>query len=407
VTQQQQRDREIVRNLARQIAELAASPEYETRRKRWRDVNGLRKPDRAPVWCRPAGVWAEILPQSALECADPLCRSVEYSLRQDLFKDWVGDDHLIEPWWPVSAAFDCDSPHTWGMPVQQLVDSTDLGGWCYDPPLKTEEDFERVTIPTFTYNSERTQQALSQMDELLGDILPVRLVCGPPLTTWVNTALDQLRGMSAMMLDLALQPHLVHRLLAKLLEASLRALRAAEDTGLLTPNNYGGMYCSDPINDPPPNGPYRLHHLWATANSQEFDEVSPAMWEEFCLNYQLPIMQQFGLSQYGCCEDLTRKIAGVLRIPNLRVFVCSAWTDLDQVIAACGQRYTIMWRQMASEVTLSPDLTQVREHLDEGMRKLQGCHYQVVLREVQTSPHGPERIRDWARLGIELAEKYG
>jgi hypothetical protein len=195
--------------------------------------------------------------------------------------------------------------------------------------------------------------------------------------------------------------------MAKLLEGCLHDLRTVAQSGLLTQNHHGGMLCSDPVNGSPEPGEVRLHHLWDGANSQEFDEVSPAMWEEFCLNYQLPIMQQFGLSQYGCCEDLTRKIAGVLRIPNLRVFVCSAWTDLDQVIAACGQRYTIMWRQMASEVTLSPDLTQVREHLDEGMRKLQGCHYQVVLREVQTSPHGPERIRDWARLGIELAEKYG
>ena len=32
--------------------ELAESDEYETRRRRWRDVLGLRKPDRAPVWMR-------------------------------------------------------------------------------------------------------------------------------------------------------------------------------------------------------------------------------------------------------------------------------------------------------------------------------------------------------------------
>ena len=395
-----------MRELAQKVAELAAGPEMEQRRRRWRDVNALRRPDRAPVWCRPAGVWTELLPQDTLECEDALCRSVEYRLRQELMKDWIGDDHLIEPWWPVAAAFDRDTEHTWGMPVQQLAESTDLGGWRYEPPIETEADFERVTVPTYSHNEENTQRALSRMDELLGDILPVRLVCGPPLGANVNVYADQLRGLSAMMLDMKLTPHLIHRLMAKLCEAGLRALRAVEETGLLTPNNHGGMCCSDPINDPPEDGPIRLHHLWLAANSQEFDEVSPAMWEEFCLHYQLPILQQFGLTQYGCCEDLTTKIEGVLRIPNLRVFVCSAWTDLDRVIAACGDSHCIMWRQSAAEVTLPDDLSQVREHLDEGMRKLRGCHYQVVLREIETLPHGVQRLRDWAQLATHLAGEY-
>ncbi|MBM3500846.1 MAG: hypothetical protein FJX74_19480, partial [Armatimonadetes bacterium] len=55
-------DVRIVRDLARQVMELAVSEEYEARRRRWRDVNERRKPDRAPVWCRPAAVWSEILP---------------------------------------------------------------------------------------------------------------------------------------------------------------------------------------------------------------------------------------------------------------------------------------------------------------------------------------------------------
>ena len=55
-------DVKIIRDLAAQVMELADSEEYETRRQRWRDVNERRRPDRAPVWCRPAGAWAEIMP---------------------------------------------------------------------------------------------------------------------------------------------------------------------------------------------------------------------------------------------------------------------------------------------------------------------------------------------------------
>jgi len=41
------------------------------------------------------------------------------------------------------------------------------------------------------------------------------------------------------------------------------------------------------------DGSYSLANCWCAGNSQEFDQVSPAMWEEFCLQYQKPI---FGVS---------------------------------------------------------------------------------------------------------------
>ena len=399
-------DVQTVRQLAEQVMALATSDEYDARRRRWRDVNERRKPDRAPVWCRPAGVWKELLPPEALRCSDPLCRSVEYALRQHLYKDWVGDDHIVEPWWGVGAAWDCDSEYTWGLRTGHLVGSTELGGFRYDPPIKTEADYERITVPTFTYNARRTGDAASRMYDLLGEVMPVRLTCQPPLGPQLNTYLDQLRGMEATLNDLAFRPELVHRAMAKLLEGVLRATRAAEETGLLTTNHHEPMFCSDPLNGEPPARQVRLHNLWVAANSQEFEMVSPAMQEEFLLSYQRPIFQQYGAVQYGCCEDLTRKIEIVLRIPNLRIFVSSAWTDLARVIEACGTRYTIMWRQPAALVTLADDLAPIRAHLDEGMAKLRGHYYQVVLREIETLHGHTERLRDWARAAIETAERY-
>jgi len=399
-------ERNLIRDLATQYRELAESDEHETRRKRWRDVLGLRKPDRAPVWLRPAAVWNELLPQSDLVCQDPYLRACEYRLRMDLIHHDLGDDHVMEPWWEVGAVFECDSEFVWGVQTQVLTGSTDLGGWRFKPPLQTPEDFEKVTIPTWTYRSQKSEQALAQAHDLFDGVLEVRLTCQPHLHQTLGAYVDQLRGMAEMMLDLYLQPHLIHRLNAKILEACLRDLRAVEDSGVLTPNNFGGMRCSDPINGNPPPGQVRLHNLWADGNSQEFDEVSPAMWEEFLLNYQMPVFQQFGLSQYGCCERLTEKILGILRIPNLRTFVCSFWTDLDQVIEAVGQKYCIMWRQSAAEVTLPDTLQATEKHLDEGLRKLQGHYYQVVLRELQTEGGHPGRLKEFAKLAIAKAEQW-
>jgi hypothetical protein len=129
------------------------------------------------------------------------------------------------------------------------------------------------------------------------------------------------------------------------------------------------------------------------------------MWEEFLLNYQIPILSRFWLVSYGCCEDLTQKIDGVLKIPNLRIFVSSAWTDLQKVVDAIGDRYTIMWRQKATDVVYG-DRVSIRKHLEEGMRKAQGCYVQIVLRELQTVDGHPERLAEWAEIAKESAAKY-
>jgi len=406
MTLEQERDRDTVRELAQQIVELATSKEYEERRKRWRDVNGLRKPDRAPVWCKPVGAWGELFSGNDLICIDPLCRRVEQTFRMHLVKHEIGDDSLIEPWWGVSAAYNCDTPHTWGVPIGRIPAPSAGGAWKFDPPLKSEEDFDRLKMPTYTYNEERTQRSFSQMIDLFGNSMEVRLTCGVPLGAGLGGTAANLRGLEQLMYDMADRPDLVHRLMKHLQEGALRAAKVAEETGLLTLNNNGPMYCSDKPRDDAEPGNIKLKDLWGHTESQEFQEVSPAMWEEFLLSYQVPILSQFWLSSYGCCEDLTHKIDGVLSIPNLRVFVCSAWTDLEKVVDAVGDQYTIMWRQKATDVVFPDDMKPIRKHLEEGMRIAQGCCVQIVLRELQTLNGRPERLSDWAKTAKEVVAKY-
>lgn len=402
----ERKEREYVRELARRVAEFAASPENEAIKRRWRDVNALRKPDRAPVWCRPVGAWAELLPEDDLVCRDPWLRAVERDLRQDLIKRDIGDDTPLEPYFAVPAVLDRDPPNTWGVDISRRRPEDVGGAWAYDPPLKTEDDLAKLVLPSFRYNAEETERALSRAHDLLGDILPVKRVCEPPLGATLCSPAAELVGLGELMLKLALAPEWVHQLMAYLRDAVLRGIDAVEAEGLLTPNNVGPMTCSDPIGPEPVDGRLTCKNLWVMANSQEFDQVSPKMWEEFLLNYQKPIFARFGLVGYGCCENLTHKMEGVLSIPNLRIFVCSAWTNLDKVIERVGRNYVIMWRQKASDVVFPDDDVTIRRDLEAGFRKLQGLYYQVVLRELQTLAGHPDRLHVWTRHAIELAAKY-
>ncbi len=401
-------EREYVRELARKVAELASTPENEKIKKRWRDVNALRKPDRAPVWCCPVGCWAELLPDDSLQCSDTYLRGIERELRQILIKHDIGDDTPVQNFWPIPAVFDVDPPNIWGVEIKRNKPDIDGGAWAYDPPLKTEEDFDRLKIPTYTFSAAKTEEALARAHETIGDVLPVKLTCGPNVNPTLETQAAELRGLGQLLLDMAEKPHLVHRLMTHVRDATLAVMSQIEATGLLTFNGIGPMYESDPIGNIPQNGRLTYSNLWGHANNQEFDRISPRMWEEFALNYQMPVLTRFGLVSYGCCDDLTDKIDGVLTIPNLRIFVCSAWTDLDKVIDKCGTRYTIMWRQKASDVVFAKDceLDRIRQHLENGMSKLHGCYYQVVLRELQTLAGHYDRLHVWTRMAIEIAEKH-
>jgi hypothetical protein len=98
---------------------------------------------------------------------------------------------------------------------------------------------------------------------------------------------------------------------------------------------------------------------------------SPTIWKKLRLNYQESIFGRYGLAGSGCCENLTLKIGGVLSIPNLCIFVCSAGTCLEAVQHAVGQDYVIMWRQKASDVVFPDDVETIHHDLEEECRQLQ------------------------------------
>jgi hypothetical protein len=395
-----------VRGLAREVAAIAREPRMLAIKKRWADVNALRKPDRAPVWCRPVGCWAEILTEEMLECQDPLLRHLEHSFLQIMHKRSIGDDEPVEDCLEMGAVLKVDPPDVWGVPIGRRSPVTQGGAWAYDPPLKDIRDIAKLRMPAFTYCEEETAARKCQLEEILGGTLPVRVRAEPPLGATLGTAAADFRGLEQMMLDMAIEPDFMHRLMAHLRDATLAAMDAVEAAGIFTPNNTGPMTCSDPVGSPPPDGKPTCANLWCMANAQEFDQVSPAMWEEFCLAYQVPIFERFGLVGYGCCENLTHKLDGVLSIPNLRILTSSAWTDLDSVIGRAGEHCCIMWRQKASDVVFPDDPGKIREDLMNGARRLQGCRYQIVLRELQTLAGHSDRLHEWTRFAIDAAETY-
>jgi len=395
-----------VRELARQVAEIALSPEMAVKRRRWQDAYMLRQPDRVPVWCRMGPCRRELLPEDDLQCTSPFRRSVERALRTILLCHGFGDDAVFNPYWSVPAAVECEGESVWGVPIRRTPAPTAGGAWAYDPPIKSEGDLDALRAPSWRHDQVKTDRRLQQYAELLGDVLPVRVNCQLPLQPGLGNYAGELLGMGGLLLNLALRPEMMHRLMRFLRDAVLAAMDAVEAFGILTENNDEQIHLSETLKTSPDSVPVKVGDLWGRTESQQFGEVSPAMWEEFCLRCQRPILDRFRHVSYGCCEDLTAKIDAVTTIPNLRIFVNSPWTDLRVSADRCRGRHCIVWRQKATDVIFAPDLAQQRRHLEWGLRLTQGCNRVIALQEIATVNGNPGRLQEWVAAAVAASERW-
>lgn len=395
----------VVRDLARHVADVAADPEMGLTCQRWRDTYMLRRADRPPVWLRlDAMGQRELLPDAELQCSEPFLRAIERELRLVLRHREFGDDTVVLPYWKVPAAIQFDGEHLWGVPVKRRQPGEATGAWAYDPPIRSAGDLDRLRIPRWHHDEAETQRRLNIHAEVFGETLPIRLSALPPIFPGIARNATDLIGLDGLLLNMAGDPDFVHHLMAFQRDSVLQCLDDVEAMGTLTENCDEPIHFSESLKESGAKTPLRLGDLWLRTESQQFQGVSRAMWREFCLEYQKPIMARFRYVSYGCCEDLTDCIDDVLAVPNMRIFVSSPWTDLATTAQHCGDNYSIIWRQKASDVVYAADLSEQRRHLEEGIELTRGCHRAIVLQEVATCNGNPGRLRDWVSLARAIVE---
>lgn len=414
-TDPQNTDRSILRDLAERYAEITADPIMDQRRELWRDLHDLR-PSRPPIHVRQYA-FSE-LPQSKLECAEESNRSLEYALRDRIYAASLGDDTVFEPWISVRAVFEDTN---WGVEVDRhfadgdepgrLGDSA-RGAYKIDYAIKRIEDWRSVLRRVHHRIDEaKTSELVGRSEDAIGDIIRIDVNRAPHYMHWhgdLSSDLGKLRGIENFMVDMFDSPDELHRLMAFMRDGVLGAQQEAEDAGdwgASASLNQTSPYARG-LTDPEANR-YGIarSQLWGFFAAQEFTGVSPAMHDEFLLQYQLPIMRRFGLVAYGCCEDLTRKIDILRRIPNLRRIAVTPFADAGACARQIGTDYVISYRPSPADmVAYGFDEDRVRRILQRDLQLMRGCRYDVTLKDVQTVGGDPDRVRRWVALARKILE---
>ncbi|MCK4590392.1 MAG: hypothetical protein KAT86_01460, partial [Candidatus Latescibacteria bacterium] len=369
------KDTEILRELAKQYQDICADPVQEERRALWRKHNSL-KGTRPLIYVR-AFAWHE-MPQSECMCENPFFRQYEDFFRRHLFWNTFDDDSIFEPWVTVQATRTCNG---WGVSGERNFSDEPGGSFKVDYPIKQLSDMETLRVPWHGVDEKKTSENAERLSNTIGDIIAINVDRGPAYRMWtgdLSTDLGYLRGIEHFMVDMLDNPDWLHRLVRFMSDGVLKTHDEAEragDWGLCAHQNQAMPYAEE-LKDPAPNvNGVERSQLWGYIAAQELTAVSPAMHDEFMLQYQLPILKPFGLVAYGCCEDLTNKIDMLRQIPNLRRIAVSPFADVVKCAEQIGRDYVVSYRPSPADmVSYGFDRDRIRSILTTDLETCKDCH---------------------------------
>lgn len=406
-----EKEKSILRELAKQVAELAAHPREEVKKSLWLKLNDLQ-PVRPLVFCDPENGWNEIITQDQILCEKPLSRVWEMALRKEIY--WatqMQDDRVIEPFFNVPYSY---TDSGWGL-TEIYTSGGESGSHVWDAPVKDyETDFPKLHFPEITVDYEKTNQIVNVAKEILGDILEVRLRGLWWWTLGMTMDFIHLRGMENMMMDMMIYPDKVHRMMAFLRDSKLHMLDFLEKNNLLALNTggtyvgSGGFGWSSQLPQPDFNPAHvRTADMWGFTESQETVGISPEMFEEFVFPYQLPIMERFGLNCYGCCEPLDIRWHVVKKFPLLRRVSTSPWANREKMAEFLGNQYVMSLKPSPTPLSMPTiDEDVLRAEIRKDLRITRDCQVELIMKDNHTLGNNPMNAVRWCRIAKEEAGAY-
>jgi len=403
----------ILRGLAERTAEIAAKDRQDGRRELWSDFNSM-KTRRVPVLANVMEPWDELFGEGALECTDALFRGYEKGFRRQIYRDFIGDDYITEPFVTVTPVYESGNPYweTWGFNFTRDHLQKSLAYRFSDSPIKSPEDLVKIVTEASKIDRERTDAKLDVLQDAIGDIIPIVPDCYPPYYRIVGLSwlLAYMLGPEDMMYQFYDRPEMIHDICRTISAAQMKLCDEYEESGLFSNNDLINMGGSQQIQamaytrELPNPGTHRTGSLkghWMYDCAQEFEARSPAMFDEFVIEYQKPIYERFGLTAFGCCENPEHKFRYIKKIKNLRRIAVTPWSDDENCAKLIEDRYVISWRPNPADM-VAVDFD--RSRITRIIRKAKeifghyGCYWEINLKDVITVGHDEERLKKWVEL---------
>ena len=403
----QNKDKSIVRELAKQYMARVCSEKQEKMLERFRNTNDL-KLVRPPLLMDEIP-WYQMNIDGELTCLceDAKAREAEMFFRKALYyMKHFKADNTFEPFFRIQRAV--DSTGIGVQPKDADLKRTDsinnIVSREYEDVLEDEAVLEQMHDPVFTLRPDKDAANIEFYTELFGDAIPIRLYGFGYLYHAAWDKITRYRGVEPIMIDFYDRPEYLHKIITKFTSAALAQLDFIEKN--LDVDNPLSLHCTLGIVSG--LGESGLKATWCRSMAQSFGIISPDMFKEFEVDYLIPLAKRFAYTYYGCCEALDDKIDVLKRIPNLRKIGCSPWANVEKCAEQIGGDYVLSRKPNPANVAISTDPEIIRRETEETVKACikHNCPYDITLKDISTVSHRPENLILWADTVSSVLDEY-
>jgi hypothetical protein len=403
-------DREILRRRAQIQLDYAHSPRNDLILKQWQaQAEGRR--EAPPVRLLFSNFGHEVI-TPRLQCEGEQARRIEATLLGRLVGRELFDDDT-----PVSSTFDL-AWHTHVRPfgleaVITRAAGSNAQGFHIDPVISDlASEVHKLRGGAFGVDREGTARQRELLEDVLGDILPVRMVMGS-LGGGITGPLVYLMGMEAYYLAMFDCPDAVHAAMEMATQVYERYYDFLEAERLLLPTNGLSPLAQESFaftDELPSDTVTRTTECWGFLESQETTAVSADTFGEFVFPYQQRLVDRFGLLSYGCCERVDAIWPKYLSMwSKLRKLSVSPFNNEPRIGEFLrGSRIVYYCKPRAEFVTCDGPLNDeaITAYFKGVCEAASGCIFEIAQREVGTIFGDFERGRRYVRLAKEAVDSY-
>ena len=404
------KERNYLRDLARKQMEYAHLQIMEERKKRWYRHNDCKQ-EFPMVHFEASSVWREIYPQQI--CQTEIARKIEHHLFSEIINhDMIDDDRVVAPFYRM---FMDTQMRLFDQKFEEkhITDShgRDIG-YKYDHLINDlgNNEVDKLSDSVFVDNSSKTLEWKEIVEDVIGDILPIRIgIFSPPV--YLSYHLVQLMGLEKMAMFLYDYPDEFHKLMKRMTDDYMAYFRWLEDRSFLYVNNgndwigHGTFGFNTTLLK---TDPVKAKNVWGYMNSQETTIISPLMYEEFFYPYYKRISEEFGLLNYGCCEPVHNIWNQcVSKYNNLRKVSVSPWCN-EYFMGNALRNTNIIYHRKPNPYYIGVgrkfNEDEFRKHILKTIHAARGCRLEITFRDIYTVENDITRPARAVRIVRELLE---
>ncbi len=405
-----QKDISVLRAIAKRQLEYANSPRNAEILKQWNHLAEGRR-ESPTVRLLFSNFTHEVI-TPRLQCEGEFARRIESGMLWTLAgRELFNDDTPISPTFDVSL-FARVKPFGADHHITRPSGKNPMG-FHIDPVIgDLGDDIDKLRGGGFSTDKEATLKHMEIMDDILGDILPVRMV-QPSLSAAITNPLVHLMGMENYYCAMYDYPDELHEVMEMATRIYLDYFDHLEKENLLLPTHGISPLAQESFafnSELPTENVTSTTQCWGFMESQETTAVSPATFGEFVFPYQDRLAKRFGLLSYGCCERVDAIWPDYLsKWKNLRKLSVSPFNNEPLVGEYLRGSNVIYYSKPRAEYVTNPgplNEDALRRYFKGVCEAASGCLFEMAQREVGTIFGDIERGRRYVQIAKECISEY-